>query len=70
MSKQTSKDVVQVSSGIGFIGVLTIVFIILKLTDRIDWAWWLVLAPLWIPAASALLIGVIILFGILIIDRQ
>jgi len=26
---------------------LTILFIALKLTDHIDWAWWQVLAPLW-----------------------
>lgn len=33
--------------GIGFFGVLTIVFIVLKLTGHIDWSWWLVLAPAW-----------------------
>jgi len=36
-------------SGIGFFGVLTIVFIVLKLTDLIGWSWWWVLSPLWIP---------------------
>ncbi len=35
-------------SGIGFFGWLTILFIGLKLTDYIDWSWWIVLAPvLW-----------------------
>ena len=28
--------------------VLTIVFVILKLVDKIDWSWWWVLSPLWI----------------------
>jgi hypothetical protein len=37
------------SGGIGFAGLLTIVFITLKLTNYIDWSWWWVLAPLWIP---------------------
>lgn len=34
-------------SGIGFMGLLTIAFIVLKLCDVIDWSWWWVLAPLW-----------------------
>lgn len=33
------------SSGIGFFGLLTIVFITLKLTGFITWSWWLVLSP-------------------------
>lgn len=40
--------------GIGFCGLLTIVFITLKLTSVIDWSWWWVLSPLWIPAAVIL----------------
>lgn len=35
------------SGGIGFIGLLTIAFIVLKLTHYIDWSWWYVLAPIW-----------------------
>ena len=38
------------TGGIGFVGLLTIVFITLKLTDYIDWSWWWVLSPLWIGA--------------------
>lgn len=34
--------------GIGFWGLLTIVFITLKLLGYINWSWWWVLAPLWI----------------------
>lgn len=37
------------SGGIGFLGLLTIVFIVLKLTHFIDWSWWWVLAPVWMP---------------------
>lgn len=37
------------NSGISLLGVLTIVFIVLKLTHIITWTWWWVLAPLWIP---------------------
>jgi hypothetical protein len=36
------------SGGISFGGLLTILFIGLKLTNYIDWSWWWVLSPLWI----------------------
>ena len=36
------------SSGVGFSGLLTIVFIALKLTGNITWPWVWVLSPLWI----------------------
>ncbi len=39
------------SGGIGFCGLLAIVFIVLKLTKFIDWSWWWVTCPLWCPLA-------------------
>ena len=42
---------------IGFMGLLTIVFITLKLTGHITWSWWLVLSPIWLSSAIALLIA-------------
>ena len=51
MSKSSSS-----TSGIGFAGVLTILFIALKLLDKIDWSWWWVLSPLWISAIVVILI--------------
>lgn len=47
------------SGGISFCGLLTIAFIVLKLIDKIDWSWWWVLSPLWIP--FCLVFGFIIL---------
>jgi len=44
------------TGGIGFFGLLTIVFITLKLTDYIDWSWWWVLSPLWIPFVVIVLV--------------
>lgn len=44
------------SGGIGFCGLLTILFIALKLTNIISWSWWWVLSPLWIPFAIVILI--------------
>ena len=53
--------------GIGFFGLLTIVFIILKLTGYIDWSWWWVLAPFWIPWAIVLIVLGILGIGALIV---
>ena len=47
------------SGGIGFCGLLTIVFIVLQLTNFISWSWWWVLSPLWIPFVLFLVIAVI-----------
>ena len=38
-----------VGPNIGFWSILGIVFLVLKLTHVIDWSWWWVLAPFWIP---------------------
>lgn len=43
-----------VSTGIGFPGLLAILFIALKLTGVIAWPWLWVLCPLWIPLAIVL----------------
>ena len=40
--------------------ILFIVFLILKLTNVINWSWWWVTAPLWIPLLIAL-VGILIL---------
>ena len=47
------------SGGIGFCGLLTIVFIALKLLGYINWSWLWVLSPLWISFAIALIFIII-----------
>lgn len=47
------------SGGIGLSGLLTVLFVGLKLTNYISWSWIWVLAPLWIPAAIA--VGLILI---------
>ena len=55
------------SSGIGIGMVLFIVFLVLKLTGTIDWSWWWVTSPLWIPlAAAAVIIGILGVIAIII----
>lgn len=51
------------SGGIGFGGLLTVLFIALKLTGHVAWSWWWVLAPLWMPLA--LIVGVVLLVVLL-----
>ena len=45
--------------------LLFIVFLVLKLTGNIDWSWWWVTSPLWIPLA--ILIGFAVLIVIVAI---
>ena len=49
------------SGGIGFTGLLTILFIGLKLTNVISWSWWWVLSPIWIAALLAAILFIIYL---------
>ena len=65
MNRRNS-DVKVTYQGIGFTGILTIVFIVLKLLGKISWSWVWVLTPLWISFAFGLLMFVvlIILFAI------
>lgn len=48
------------NGGIGFCGLLTIAFIVLKLTNYIDWSWWWVLSPLWIPFIIVIVVVLLI----------
>jgi predicted outer membrane repeat protein len=49
--------------GIGFTGLLTVLFVALKLTHVIAWSWWWILSPLWI---SALVILVVLCVALLV----
>lgn len=48
------------SGGVSFAGLLTIVFIALKLTGTITWSWWWVLSPIWISFMLVLLIILVV----------
>ncbi len=64
----TEQKITSINSGI--LTILFVVFLTLKLTGNIDWSWWWVTSPLWLPLAilfaiiNVLLIaGVIMLWG-------
>lgn len=50
------------SSGINFLGLLTIVFVVAKITGYIEWSWLWVFAPIWIPLV--ILLGIFLIAGI------
>ena len=47
------------SSGVGVVGLLTVAFVVLKLTGQISWSWWWVLSPVWISAGVTILLCVL-----------
>ncbi len=61
------------SGGVGLCGAAALLFTALKLTGHVDWSWWWVLAPLWVPTA---LIGLVctlfagIYLVLLVADRR
>lgn len=57
------------SGSIGFPAVLTIVFVIMKLTHFISWSWVWVLAPTWISLALSVVMSVLILLAAVVIKR-
>jgi len=50
------------NSGMGIVSILTIIFIVLKITNKITWSWIWVLSPIWIT-----FILVVIIFSIVLI---
>ncbi len=59
MSKESNS-----SSGIGFMGLLFLVFLVLKLCHVIDWSWWYVTMPLWGGTVLFIVVALIGLLGV------
>ena len=51
-NNMSEKQVTTVNSSI--LTILFVVFLVLKLTGNIDWSWWWVTSPLWIPIVVAI----------------
>ena len=54
------KNNTTVNTGMKFCDVLLIVFIVLKLCKVINWSWWWVLSPFWIPMCLYLIFFIIL----------
>lgn len=54
------------SGGVGFVGLLTIAFIVLKLCGVITWSWLWVLSPIWLTLLFVMVVllfaGIVLLF--------
>ena len=57
-----SEKTVRVSGGIGLGGALFVLFVALQLTGHIDWEWYWIAAPMWIPLG--VLLAFLALFGV------
>jgi len=57
------------NSGVGFAGLLTLLFIGLKLSSHIDWSWVWVLSPLWLGLAfgAAVALVTMVCMGIIVL---
>lgn len=42
------------STGLSFGSILFFIFLVMKLMNYIDWSWWWVTAPLWLPITVVL----------------
>lgn len=49
--------------GCSFFTVLGIVFVVLKLTNVINWSWWIVLLPFWGQIVLCLIIAIVIILA-------
>jgi membrane protein YdbS with pleckstrin-like domain len=59
MSNNNKQKSTSSPSGLGFSGVLLIVFVVLKLCGVINWSWIWVLSPLWI----SIVLVIVVIFG-------
>ena len=57
------------SSGIGILGVLLIIFIVLKLLNVINWSWLVVFIPLWI-SLGMFIVGLLIIIAMYLINEN
>lgn len=57
------------SSGIGILGILLIIFIVLKLLNVINWSWLVVFIPLWI-SLGMFIVGLLIIIAMYLINEN
>lgn len=66
----SSKNNTSYRGGIGFTGLLTIAFIVLKLLDVISWSWFWVLSPIWISCGIVTIILLVALCAITMTSKR
>jgi membrane protein YdbS with pleckstrin-like domain len=66
MMKNTENNNHNYSGDIGFTGLLTLIFIVLKLIGVINWSWWWVLSPLWISFGIGIIVVAVVLWVVVV----
>ena len=56
------------SGGLGFLSILTLIFVVAKLFGVIAWSWWLVFTPVLIGAGLTVLILIIAVIAAAVSD--
>jgi len=60
-----TKNIQNNNNGLGVLGLLGVTFVVLKLTDVIDWSWWYVTLPFWGGFVLLGFIGIVFLLLLL-----
>ncbi|MBR3160080.1 MAG: hypothetical protein IKF14_13435 [Atopobiaceae bacterium] len=47
-------------TGITFLDLLAVMFIAFKIVGVVDWPWWVVLMPIWVPFAIGVVLFIVI----------
>ena len=55
------KNLAKSRLNIPWVWVFSLIFIIMKVTNVIDWSWWIVFIPIWLPFAVVIAIFLIVL---------
>ena len=61
MSNRSSNN----QTGMGILGVLQLIFLVLKLTGLITWSWLVVLIPFWISLGTLAIFLICVLIAVL-----
>ena len=70
MYNNNNKNNTTVNGGVGFFGLLQVVFIALKVAKVIDWSWWLIFLPTWINIGIIIIVIFIIVVAAIINARK
>ncbi len=58
------------AGGVSIVGVLTLIFFVLKITGLINWSWWWVFSPIWIYLLLFFTIALIAAVVIAVIQKE
>lgn len=59
------------TGSISLCNMMFIAFLVLKLCHVIEWSWWWVTAPLWMPVAIAIIVAILVVgIGVFLESRK